>query len=85
MDFIVGFPHTGMKYDSFLVSVDIMTKSAYFTLVKASYSGEEYAKLYLKEIVRMNGVPLSIISYRGTQLTFISGKHSKVDRYQGKT
>ena len=46
-----------------------MKKSAHFIPVKVSYSVEEYAKLYLREMVRLHGVPLSIISDRGTQFT----------------
>ncbi|WMV18493.1 hypothetical protein MTR67_011878 [Solanum verrucosum] len=46
-----------------------MTKSAHFIPVKVSYVAENYAKLYLKEMVRLNGLPLSIISDRGTQFT----------------
>ena len=37
--------------------------------VKTTYSTEDYAKLYINEIVRLHGVPLSIISYRGPQFT----------------
>ncbi|WMV13915.1 hypothetical protein MTR67_007300 [Solanum verrucosum] len=48
---------------------DRMTKSAHFIPVKVSYSAEDYAKLYLREMVRLHGVPLSIISDRGTQFT----------------
>ena len=46
-----------------------MTKSANFIQVKATYSAEEYAKVYLKEIVRFHEVPLSIISDMGIQFT----------------
>lgn len=45
-----------------------LTKSAHFIPVKATYLVEDYDKFYLKEIVRMHAVPLSIISDRGTQL-----------------
>ena len=46
-----------------------MTKSAHFLPVKTSYSAEDYAKLYIREMVKLHGVPLSIISDRGTQFT----------------
>ena len=46
-----------------------MTKSSRFLAVKTTYSAEDYAKLYLTEIVRFHGVPLSIISDRGPQFT----------------
>ncbi|WMV58958.1 hypothetical protein MTR67_052343, partial [Solanum verrucosum] len=35
----------------------------------SSLSAMEYAKLYIREMVRLHGVPLSIISNRGTQFT----------------
>ena len=49
--------------------VDRMTKSYRFLAVKTTYSAKDYAKLYLTEIVRLHGVPLSIISDRGPHLT----------------
>ncbi|XP_070050429.1 uncharacterized protein [Nicotiana tomentosiformis] len=36
---------------------------------KTTYSVEDYARLYIKEIVRLHGVPISIISDRGSQFT----------------
>ena len=51
-----------------------MTKSSRFLVVKTTYSVEDYAKLYLTEIVRLHGVPLSIISDRGPQFTSIFWK-----------
>ncbi|XP_070020323.1 uncharacterized protein [Nicotiana sylvestris] len=36
-------------------------------LRQTTYSREDYARLYIKEIVRLHGVPISIISYRGAQ------------------
>ena len=49
--------------------MDRLTKSAHFLPVKVSYSAEDYAKLYIKEIVKLHGAPLSIISDRGAQFT----------------
>ena len=65
MDFIVGFPRTRKQYDSIWVVVDGSTKSAHFIPVKSSYLAEYYARIYIDMIVRLHGVPLSIISDRG--------------------
>ena len=67
MDFIVVFPRSRPKYDSIWVIVDRLTKSAHFLPVRTTHSTEEYAKLYLKKIVRLHGVPVSIITNRGAQ------------------
>ena len=69
MDFITGLPRTCGQHDSIWVIVDRMTKSSLFLAVKTTYSVEDYAKLYLTEIVRLHGVPLSIVSDRGHQFT----------------
>ncbi|XP_059290768.1 uncharacterized protein LOC132044298 [Lycium ferocissimum] len=67
MDFITGLPHSRRKFDSIWVIVDRLTKSARFLPVRTTYAAEDYAKLYLKEIVRLHGIPVSIISDRGAQ------------------
>ena len=69
MDFITGLPRTGRQHDSIWVIVYRMTKSSRFLAVKTTYSTEDYAKIYLTEIVRLHGVPLSIIPDRGHQFT----------------
>jgi len=69
MDFIIGLPRSYHKFDSIWVIVDRLTKSAHFLPVKTTYTAEDYAKLYIKEIVRLHGVPVSIISDRGAQFT----------------
>ena len=69
LDFVVGLPKTMGKYDSIWVIVDRLTKSAHFIPVKVTYNAEKLAKIYISEIVRLHGVPLSIISDRGTQFT----------------
>ena len=69
MDFVVAHPKRMGKYDSIWVIVDRLTKSAHFNPVKMTYNAEKLAKIYISEIVRLHGVPLSIISDRGTQFT----------------
>ena len=45
-----------------------VTKSGHFIPVKVTYNAEKLARIYISE-VRLHGVPLSIISDRGTQFT----------------
>ncbi|XP_027769241.1 uncharacterized protein LOC114075141 [Solanum pennellii] len=67
MDFVVGLPCTLGKFDAIWVIVDRLTKSAYFVPVQTTYNSEKLAKIYIRKIVRLHGVPISIISDRGTQ------------------
>ena len=69
MDLIIGLPRTRRQHDSIWVIVDRVTKSSHFLAVKTTDSAEDYTKLYINEIVRLHGVPLSIISDRGPQFT----------------
>ena len=46
-----------------------MTKFAQFIDVKTTFLMEEYAKLYLKEIVSLHEIPLYIILDEGSQVT----------------
>jgi hypothetical protein len=67
IDFIVGLPLTTRKKDSIWVIVDRLTKTAYFIAVHTTYSVQQYAEIYMDQIVRMHGIPKTIISNRGTQ------------------
>ena len=69
MDFVVGLPLTWRKHDSVWVIVDRLTKSAHFLLVRTDYSLDKLAELYIKEIVRLHGIPISIISDRDPRFT----------------
>jgi len=69
MDFVVVLPRTLRKFDAILVIVDRLTKSAYFIPVGTNYSSEQLAGIYIRDIVCLHGVPVSIISDRGTQFT----------------
>ncbi|CAN4093421.1 unnamed protein product [Withania somnifera] len=69
MDFVSGLPRTSRGFDSIWVIVDKPTKSAHFIPTHSSYSAERPARIYIREVVRLHGVPISIISDRGTQFT----------------
>ena len=44
--------------------VDRLTKSGHFLEVRITFTLEEFYWLYIREIVRLHGVPVSIISNR---------------------
>jgi hypothetical protein len=67
MDFIVGLPNTSQKHDSIWVIIDRFTKTAHFLPVHTTYSTKKYAEVYLDQIVRLHGVPKTIISNQGAQ------------------
>jgi hypothetical protein len=67
MDFIVGLPNTSQKHDSIWVIIDRLTKIAHFLHVHTTYSAKKYAEIFLDQIVRLYGVPKTIISDRGPQ------------------
>ncbi|KAG8488304.1 hypothetical protein CXB51_016322 [Gossypium anomalum] len=48
---------------------DRLTKSSHFIPVQTDYSLQKLAKLYISEIVRLHGVPVSIISDRDYRFT----------------
>ena len=52
---------TGRKHDSVWVVVDRLTKSAHFLPVRTDYSLDKIAELYIKEIVRLHRIHVSII------------------------
>ena len=97
----VGLPKTKVGYNSIWVIVDRLTKSAHFLPMKNTYKMEQYAKLYVAEIVRLHGVSLSIVFNRapkftsnfwkslhsamGTQLRFSTAFHPQTDRQSERT
>uniref|UniRef100_A0A1S3Y815 Chromo domain-containing protein n=1 Tax=Nicotiana tabacum TaxID=4097 RepID=A0A1S3Y815_TOBAC len=85
MNFVFGLPRTQRKFDAVWVIVDRLTKSAHFVPVITTYSSEQLARIYIREIVRLHGVPVSIISDRGTQFTslFWRAKGKLSPRYIG--
>ena len=69
MDFVAGLPKTRLGHDAVWVIVDRLTKSAHFLPVSMTYSVDALCKIYVKEIVKLHGVPLSIVSDRDARFT----------------
>ncbi|KAA3478082.1 reverse transcriptase [Gossypium australe] len=69
MDFILGFPLTPNKKDSIWIIVDRLTKSAHFIPVRTDFSLDKLVELYVSQIVRLHGVPTSIVSDRDLRFT----------------
>ena len=69
MDFVVGLPRSPRGLDSIWVIVDRLTKSAHFIPINIKFSLEKLTTLYISEIVRLHGVPSSIVSDRDPRFT----------------
>ena len=69
MDFMTHFPRTHRRHDAVWVIVDRITKSAYFLVVRVTFTLEEFCQLYICEIFQLHGVPISIVSDRDPRFT----------------
>ena len=69
MDFVTHFPRTSRKHDAVWVIVDRLTKSTHFLAVLMTCTLEEFCRLYIREIVRLHGVPVTILSDRDPRFT----------------
>ena len=69
MNFVVRLLVIGRKHDSVWVMVDRLTKSTHFLLVRTNCSLDKLTELYIKEIVQLHGIPVSIISDRDPRFT----------------
>ena len=69
MDFVTHFPRTSRIHNAVWVIVDRLNKSAHFLAVRMSYTLEEFNGLYIREIVSLHGVPVSIVSDRDPRFT----------------
>jgi hypothetical protein len=67
MDFIVSLPKTVNGFDSIFVIVDRFSKRAHFVPHCMSDTAEDVAMLFLREVVRLHGMPISIVSDRDSR------------------
>ena len=69
MDFMTHLPQTLQGHDVVWVIVDRLTKSAHFLAVQMTFTFERFYRLYIREIVWLHGVPVSIVSNRDPRFT----------------
>jgi hypothetical protein len=70
MDFMVVLPLTTSIHDSIFMVVDTSMKSAHFIHVCMMYQVPDIARAFISKIVRLHGVPKTIISDRGSVFTW---------------
>ena len=101
MDFVTGLPRTPGNFDSIWVIVDRLTKPTHFIPINIRYPLEKLTQLYIKEVVRLHGIPASIVSDRdprftsgfwkslhrtlGTRLHLSSAYHPQIDGQSERT
>ncbi|KAK9010290.1 hypothetical protein V6N11_036801 [Hibiscus sabdariffa] len=79
MDFVTELPLTPSKKNSVWVIVDRFTKCAHFLPVHTTYTLDKLAEIYTREIVRLHGVPKSIVSDRDSKFTASTSYHPQTD------
>jgi len=68
MDFITELPKSE-GYDTILVVIDRVTKMSHFVPCSKDLDARLFANLFMREIVRLHGLPHDIITDRGTVFT----------------
>ena len=69
MDFVTHLPRTQQRHDAVWVIVDQLTKLARLLTVRITFVFERFFRLYIREIVWLHGVPVSIVSDRDPRFT----------------
>ncbi|XP_048138580.1 uncharacterized protein LOC125315986 [Rhodamnia argentea] len=68
-NFVMGLPRSQRGDDSIWFIVDRLTKSAHFLAVRKNFAMDRCAELYMRQIVRLYGVPVTITLDRDPKFT----------------
>lgn len=82
MDFITGLP-TSHGYQVIMVVVDRLSKYAHFAGLKAGFTSVQVAEKFFEVVVKLHGLPASIVSDRDRVFTSSFWRH--LFKLQGTT
>lgn len=68
MHFITDLPRSRRRHYSIWVIIDIMKKSSHFLSVKTIHSLEDYAKLYIQQVERLDRLVFRLYQIEGHNL-----------------
>ena len=69
MDFVIGLPVTQRGHNGVWVVVDRLTKIVHFLPFNIKWSIAKLARYYVRKVVKLHGVPASIMSNRDARFT----------------